>query len=198
MSIVKRLSGLVMAVIAAITFCSCDKEGTETSSASGIVGTWRITHFEYSFNDKITGTETATEIEAYHFGEDGHLTYLTDDFTLPIPYSYSPKNKTLTMTMFGAYAIFLVKKLTSTELVFTTYGFNGEDSESIDYGKNLKYVDSYKGFKIYEYDDDCFCYRNKGEMVPCAKLYIEDIDGNFSGDIEGYYDRITAYLKRVK
>lgn len=55
MSIVKRLSVLVMAVIAAITFCSCDKEGTETGSASGIVGTWRVMRLEYSFNGETVG-----------------------------------------------------------------------------------------------------------------------------------------------
>ena len=44
-----------MAAIAAITFCSCEKEGTESGSASGIVGTWRITKCEYSFNGETVG-----------------------------------------------------------------------------------------------------------------------------------------------
>lgn len=73
MSIVKRLSGLVMAVIAAITFCSCDKEGTETGSASGIVGTWRVMRLEYSFNGETVGKETITDGEIYQFRKDGKV-----------------------------------------------------------------------------------------------------------------------------
>lgn len=64
-----------MAAIAAITFCSCEKEGTESGSASGIVGTWRITKCEYSFNGETVGKETITNGYVYQFRTDGKLSF---------------------------------------------------------------------------------------------------------------------------
>ena len=65
-----------------------------------------------------------------------------------------------------------------------------------------KAVDTYKGVKIYQYENDGisvgFCYKAKGKVIPCDKLSEDDIDGTFTGDINGYYDKSTAYFKRVK
>lgn len=101
-----------MAAIAAITFCSCEKEGTESGSASGIVGTWRITKCEYSFNGETVGKETITNGYVYQFRTDGkvELPVEDSDFRVPAAYSYSSKDKTLTLDLFIARAVYSVKK----------------------------------------------------------------------------------------
>lgn len=191
-----------MAAVAAITFCSCEKEGTESGSASGIVGTWRIMRLEYSFNGETVGKETITDGEIYQFRKDGkvELPVEDSDFRIPATYSYSSKDKTLTLDLFIARAVYSVKKLTSTEMAFSleysnTSSIFNDDEESVG-----KAVDSYKGFKIYEYDGDyCYCYRNKGRIIPCEKNYDEDYEeGDFTGDKDGYHDTVTTYFKRVK
>lgn len=202
MSIVKRLSGLVMAVISAITFCSCDKEGTETGSASGIVGTWRVMRLEYSFNGETVGKETITDGEIYQFRKDGKVEIPVEnsDYRVPAAYSYSSKDKTLTLDLFIARTVFSVKKLTSTEMALSS-DYSNTSSIFDDEDENVgKAVDSYKGFKIYEYDGNCsYCYRNKGKIIPCEKNYDEDyVEGDFTGDKDGYHDSETTYFKRIK
>ena len=62
-------------------------------------------------------------------------------------------------------------------------------------------VDTYKGIKISEYDDDLvytLCYVANGKVIPCDKMSEDDIDGTFTGDIYGYYDKTIAYFKRVR
>jgi len=202
MIIVKRLTGLVMAAVAAITFCSCDKESTESGSASGIVGTWRITHIEYSFNGETVGKETITDGEIYQFRKDGkvELPVEDSDFRVPAAYSYSSKDKTLTLDLFIARAVYSVKKLTSTEMALSL-DYSNTSSIFDDEEENVgKAVDSYKGFKIYEYYGDySYCYRNKGRIIPCEKNYDEDyVEGDFTGDKDGYNDSETTYFKRIK
>lgn len=192
-----------MAAMAAITFCSCEKEGTESGSASGIVGTWRIMRLEYSFNGETVGKETVTDGYVYQFRTDGkvELPVEDSDFRIPATYSYSPKDKTLTLDLFIARAVYSVKKLTSTEMALsldfssTSSIFDNEGEENVG-----KAVDSYKGFKIYKYDGNYdFCYRNKGRIIPCDKNYDEDyVEGDFTGDKDGYHDTATTYFKRVK
>ena len=191
-----------MAAIAAITFCSCEKDGTESGSASGIVGTWRIMRLEYSFNGETVGKETITDGEIYQFMKDGKvgLPVEDSDFRVPVTYIYSPKDKTLTLEAFIARAVYSVKKLTSTEMALSL-DFSNTSSIFDEDGENVgKVVDSYKGFKIYEYDGDyCYCYRNKGRTIPCEKNYDEDyVEGDFTGDKDGYHDTVTTYFKRVK
>jgi len=92
-----------------------------------------------------------------------------------------------------------VDRLTSSELVLSN-----EDVINIKLNGGTsslgKVVDTYKGIKIYEYDDLAYtlCYKANGKVIPCDKMSEDDIDGTFTGDLDGYYDKTTAYFKRVK
>ena len=93
-----------------------------------------------------------------------------------------------------------VDRLTSSELVLSN-----EDVINIKLNGGTsslgEAVDTYKGVRIYEYDDElvyALCYVAKGKVIPCDKMSEDDIDGTFTGDINGYYDKSTAYFKRVK
>ncbi len=191
-----------MAAMAAITFCSCDKESTESGSASGIVGTWRIMRLEYSFNGETVGKETVTDGDVCQFRKDGKIEIPVEDsdFKVPAAYSYSPKDKTLTLDLLIARVVCSVKKLTSTEMALTM-DYSNVSSIFDDEEENVgKAVDSYKGFKIYRYDGNySYCYRNKGRIIPCEKNYDEDyVEGDFTGDKDGYNDSETTYFKRIK
>ncbi len=202
----RQLLTLSVAALAAIVLSSCGKENPESSN--GIIGTWQNHKIEYVFNGEKIGSEDLSEVNypKMTFGKDGYLEAMAgiegEDAELPIsiPYYYSSKDKTLTLTFMVFKYVMTVEKLTSTDLVLT-----------LDYAKNSalfggstvgKAVDTYKGVQIYQYEDDGisvgFCYKANGKVIPCDKVSEDDIDGTFTGDINGYCDKSTAYFRRVK
>ncbi len=202
----RQLLTLSVAAFAAIALSSCGKENPESSN--GIVGTWQDCKIEYVFNGEKIGSEDLSGVNypKMTFGKDGYLETIAEmdgeDSGLPVsvPYYYSSKDKTLTLTLMVFKYVMTVEKLTSTDLVLT-----------LDYARNSalfggstvgKAVDTYKGVKIYEYEGGGisvgFCYKANGKVIPCDKLSEDDIDGTFTGDINGYCDKSTAYFKRVK
>lgn len=202
---IKHLTFIAVAVLAAIALSSCGKEDTENSN--GIIGTWRNLKIDYVFNGEIIGTEDYSEVDnaVLTFGKDGHIESMAGieggaEFPIAVPYYYSPKDKTVELTLLYFKFVLNVDKLTSSELVLSN-----EDVINIKLNGGTsslgKVVDTYKGIKIYEYDDDLIytlCYKANGKVIPCDKLSEDDIDGTFTGDIDGYYDKTTAYFKRVK
>ncbi|GEM_PF-1626006 len=202
----RQLLTLAVATFTAITLSSCGKENPESSSS--IIGTWQNCKIEYVFNGEKIGSEDLSGVNypKMTFGEDGYMETIAEmdgeDSGLPVsvPYYYSSKDKTLTLTLMIFKYVMTVENLTSTDLVLT-----------LDYTRNSalfggstigKAVDTYKGVKIYEYEDDGisdgFCYKANGKVIPCDKMSEDDIDGTFAGDINGYYDKSTAYFRRVK
>ena len=197
---------LAVATFAAITLSSCGKENPESSSS--IIGTWQNCKIEYVFNGDKIGSEDLSGVNypKMAFGEDGYMETIAEmdgeDSGLPVsvPYYYSSKDKTLTFTFMVFKEVMTVEKLTSSELVLSLdYTRNGALFGGSTVGKA---VDTYKGVKIYQYEDGGigagFCYKAKGKVIPCDKMSEDDIDGTFTGDIDGYYDKTTAYFKRVR
>ena len=203
---IKHLTFIAVVVLAAIALSSCGKESPESSN--GIIGTWQNLKIEYVFNGEKIGSEDLSGVNypKMAFGEDGYMETIAEmdgeDSGLPVsvPYYYSSKDKTLTFTFMVFKEVMTVEKLTSSELVLSLdYTRNGALFGGSTVGKA---VDTYKGVKIYQYEDDGisagFCYKAKGKIIPCDKMSEDDIDGTFTGDINGYYDKSTAYFMRVK
>lgn len=202
---IKHLTFIAVAVLTAITLSSCGKEDAESSN--GIIGTWRNIKIDYVFNGEIIGTEDYSGVDnaVLTFGKDGHIESMAGieggaEFPIAVPYYYSPKDKTVELTLLYFKFVLNVDKLTSSELVLSN-----EDMINIKLNGGTsslgEVVDTYKGIKIYEYDDDLvytLCYVANGKVIPCDKLSEDDIDGTFTGDLHGYYDKTTAYFKRVK
>ena len=203
---IRRIFTIAVAALAAITLSSCGKENPE--NASGLIGTWQNLKIDYVFNGKKIASEDLSGVNytTMTFGDDGYMETIAEmegeDTELPvsIPYYYSSKDKTLTFTFMVFKEVMTVEKLTASELVLT-----------LDYTRNAvlfggssvgEVVDTYKGVKIYQYEDDGisigFCYKANGKVIPCDKLADEDIDGTFTGDRNGYYDKTTAYFKRIR
>lgn len=202
---IKHLTFIAVVVLAAIALSSCGKEDTESSN--GIIGTWRNIKIDYVFNGEIIGAEDYSGVDnaVLTFGKDGHIESIAGieggaEFPIAVPYYYSPKDKTVELTLLYFKFVLNVDKLTSSELVLSN-----EDMINIKLNGGTSFlgevVDTYKGIKIYEYDDDLIytlCYKANGKVIPCDKLSEDDIDGTFTGDINGYYDKTTAYFKRVR
>lgn len=203
---IRRIFTVAVAALAAIALSSCGKENPE--NASGLIGTWQDLKIDYVFNGEKIASEDLSGVNytTMTFGEGGYMETIAgmegEDSELPIsiPYYYSSKDKTLTFTFMVFNEVMTVEELTSSELVL-----------SLDFTRNSallggstvgKAVDTYKGVKIYQYEDGGisvgFCYKANGKVIPCDKLADEDIDGTFIGDRNGYYDKTTAYFKRVK
>ena len=203
---IRRIYIVVVAALAAFALFSCGKENPENTN--GIIGTWQNCKNEYVFNGEKVGSEDLSGVnyQKMTFGKDGYMETIAEvdgeDTGLPVsvPYYYSSKDKTLTITFIVFKEVLTVEKLTPSELVL-----------SLDYIKNSalfggstvgKAVDTYKGVKIYQYEGGGisvgFCYKAKGKVIPCDRMSEEDIEGTFTGDINGYYDKTTAYFKRMR
>ncbi len=203
---IKRIFTVTVAALVAIALSSCGKENPE--NANGLIGSWQNLKIDYVFNGEKIASEDLSGVNytTMTFGEDGYMETIAEmegeDTELPvsIPYYYSSKDKTLTFTFMVFKEVMTVEKLTASELVLT-----------LDYTRNAalfggssvgEVVGTYKGVKIYQYEDDGisigFCYKANGKVIPCDKLADEDIDGTFAGDRNGYYDKSTAYFKRIR
>lgn len=102
---IKHLTIIVVAAITAIAMSSCEKEETENSN--GIIDTWRNLKIDYVFNGDVIGTEDYSEVDnaVLTFGKDGHIESMAGieggdaEFPIAVPYYYSPKDKTVEITL---------------------------------------------------------------------------------------------------
>ena len=95
MGIMRRLFTLAVAVFSAIALGSCDKENGNSSTSGDLVGTWRITKFEYKFDGKTIGVETPrkdVDYEPIVLFKDGGECQMDN---IPIQYTYSPSTQIL-------------------------------------------------------------------------------------------------------
>ncbi|MEE0431188.1 MAG: hypothetical protein UDN37_12340 [Bacteroidales bacterium] len=203
---IRRIYIVVVAALAAFALFSCGKENPENTN--GLIGSWQNLKIDYVFNGDVIGTEDYSEVDnaVLTFGKDGHIESMAGieggdaEFPIAVPYYYSPKDKTVEITLLYFKFVLNVDKLTSSELVLSN-----EDMINIKLNGGTdslgEVVDTYKGVKIYEYEDDLIytlCYVANGKVIPCDKLSEDDIEGTFTGDINGYYDKTTAYFKRMR
>lgn len=192
MNLTKRLSGLVMAAIVAITFCSCEKDGTESGSASGIVGTWKYSEDELLFNGKST-----SHTVIYKEDLDWTITFTKDGVMIDNGYTgkyiYSPESNTLTDIYYEGGKEYrdeeYLKVLSPSEFVMS-YGLCEHDLS--EYDKN-NYVGTYKGINIYR-DDGDYYYHKDGKWICCDP--IGDYDDSYEGQRE-YYDEQLMHFKRI-
>jgi len=195
MTAMRRIITLAVAVISALALGSCDKENGNNSTSGDLVGTWRITKFEYKFDGKTIGVETPRKDVDYDpivLFKDGNECQMDN---IPIQYAYSPSTHVLGFSMIWDIS-FLVSKLTSSEMVWS--GIFSAKATSGD-----KEVGEYNGKTIFESNDydvysSSYYYKKGNSLIPCEEMDPTEMLYTFSGDEDGYYDEWLIYFERVK
>lgn len=195
MDIMRRLLTMAVAVISAIALGSCGKENGNNSTSGDLVGTWRISKFEYKFDGKTVGVEIPRNDVGYEpivLFKDGGECQMDN---IPIQYTYSPSTHVLGFSMIWDIS-FLVRKLTSSEMVWS--GIFSAKATSGD-----KEVGEYNGKTIFESNDydvysSSYYYKKGNSLIPCEEMDPTEALYTFSGDEDGYYDEWLIYFERVK
>ncbi|MBO4230606.1 MAG: lipocalin family protein [Bacteroidales bacterium] len=99
-----------------LLFASCDTLSSSSDGKASIVGTWQTIKEEYYQNGKLVRTDNEEDDEAYvTFKESGQMIDADDDV-----YQYSVKGNTLTVSDKYGTETYVIKRLTSKELVIKT------------------------------------------------------------------------------
>lgn len=195
MNIMRRFFILAVAVFSAIALGSCGKEDGNNSTSGDLVGTWRITKYEYKFDGKTVGVEvprTDVEYEPIVLFKDGGECQMDQ---IPIQYTYSSSTHVLSFSMIWNFS-FSVRKLTSSEMVwsgiFPDAKVTSRDKEAGKY--NGKTIFESNNYDVYS---SSYYYKKGNSLIPCQEMDPTEMWYTFSGDEDGYYDEWLIYLNKV-